>query len=133
MKKNRTEHISSSKLFFILCAGALILIAWNLITVSMQMFESQSKIAKFHNELEELQNRQKTLQAVEHFFQSDYFVEREARLKYGLQKKGEQAVIIQQPGASNSLGGVNTQDSKQRIQQNDPSTHSLWWQYFFGR
>lgn len=131
MSKKRTGDLSSTKFFFILLCIALGILVWKFVAVSIQLFESQSKISNMKEELEELQNRQNMLKNMESFFQSDFFAEREARLKYGLQKQGEHAVIIKNKNFETMREGLSEKEDGQV--QEKQSTPYAWKKFFFGK
>ena len=56
--------------------------------------------------------------------QTDYFKERQARLKLGLQKPGEQVVVIQDNESSET-------ESKIKYLGKKISNFRFWWSYFF--
>ncbi len=63
-------------------------------------------------------------------FQSETFIEREARLKLGMKKPGEKVVVVQRPwkrisGADIGLSGLDDGSSDQL------ANPVKWWYYFF--
>lgn len=70
----------------------------------------------------EIENQQ-ILKEIEQM-QTDYFKERQARLKLGLQKPGEQVVVIQ----DNESAEV---ESKIKYLGKEISNFRFWWSYFF--
>jgi len=58
------------------------------------------------------------------YLRSDEYVEREAREKLGMQKQGEQLVIV--PENMNNLSVAGDQD------MNNKKNWQLWLEYFFG-
>lgn len=70
----------------------------------------------------EIENQQ-ILKEIEQM-QTDYFKERQARLKLGLQKPGEQVVIIQDNESAEL-------ESKIKYLGKKISNFRFWWSYFF--
>ena len=70
----------------------------------------------------EIENKQ-ILKEIEQM-QTDYFKERQARLKLGLQKLGEQVVIIQDNEPTEA-------ESKIKYLGKKISNFRFWWSYFF--
>ena len=96
--------------------------------------EIEQDIARLQAEAQALSERQTELTQWQNTLQTEGFIEREARIKLGLKKPGEQVIIVQ-PVPQNS--GVDSGDSSLY----DLSTHdttsrsnpSKWWWYFFGQ
>lgn len=134
MRTKAKEKVSSSKWLLVCLVAVAVILIIKFANVSFQMFRSQSQIAALKSDLEQLQEHQKELQGLEHFFQSDYFAEREARLRYGMQKKGEKTVILKQSEPQQKLNQdviAENHNNKEKITQ--PFSNSLsWWLYFFG-
>lgn len=63
------------------------------------------------------------LNLVKQFEDAD-FLEKEARLKLGLQREGEKVVIINKSGTSSEVGGADNAWS-------NISNPMRWWNYFF--
>ncbi len=60
---------------------------------------------------------------------TEYFKEKAARLDLGLQRPGEQVIVVVP-----SDNGVQKQDAdKESSTDNDVSHFKIWWRYFFGR
>ncbi|MEK7648911.1 MAG: septum formation initiator family protein [Patescibacteria group bacterium] len=138
MRDKRTLSLHSSKLFFFTLSLVFVFLMWKFVSITLQTIESQSKIAALRSELEQMQSRQDNLKHMEEFFKSDFFAEREARMKFGLQKKNEQMVILQ----NNSKTSPFKKDSEPSEEKNpsliygqnspDRSIRVEWWKYFFG-
>lgn len=133
MSKKRSEHAPSSKILFMILAVLLVILLWKFAVVSFQLIQNQSNISTLRTSLEDLQHQQDLLNRMEQFFQSDYFAEREARLKYGMQKKGETAVIITQEKRSDSIGGDAQTGFRNESKNSALPNPRQWWFYFFGK
>jgi hypothetical protein len=59
-------------------------------------------------------------------YQSDFFLEKQARTKLNLKKEGEKVVVVRltDPGGQTRDGNVNTQAQKTNL--------GVWREYFFG-
>ena len=132
MKNRKNERISSSKYLFAALSAILIFLLWKFIVVSIQMINSQSHISSLKTELEGLQQKQNRLHEMEQFFKSDFFAEREARLKYGLQKKDEKAVIIKHEKQSADTAVQHRDAQSEGVQHQTLPVRAYWLKYFFG-
>lgn len=131
MRVKRGEWIASSKIAVFVLSAFLVVLIWKFASISFQMIQSQSHIYALKNDLASLKKQQQELQGMGQFLQSDYFLEREARLKYGMQKKGEKAVIIMKHPQENRdfyepINNSNVDSNEQPI-----SNRNQWWKYFF--
>src|SRR3989338_2957906 len=131
MKNRKNQHISSSKYLFAALSAVLIFLLWKFIVVSIQMINSQSHISSLKTELEGLQQKQNKLHEMEQFFKSDFFAEREARLKYGLQKKDEKAVIIKHEKQSADTAVQHRDAQSEGVQHQTLPVRAYWLKYFF--
>ncbi len=138
MKSRSISSIHSSKIFFFALSAVLVFLGWKFIGITFQNIESQSDISALRTQLEEMQSRQENLKRMENFFKSDFFAEREARMKFGLQKKEERMVILkeEQPSLFQEKNNAEFEKSgNDEIKTNSPrttSSRSRWWDYFFG-
>ncbi len=138
MKSKSVSSIHSSKLFFFALSAILVFLGWKFIGITFQNIESQSDISTLRTQLEEMQSRQENLKRMENFFKSDFFAEREARMKFGLQKKEERMVILKEEPLSLSQEKNNVDFDKSGNEENKTnsprttSSRSRWWDYFFG-
>lgn len=134
------KSLLSSKLFFFLCCAGLgvILIQW------IQLFPKSSttheEIQSVQKEVSQLETDQKRLQELNSFLQSDFFAEKEGRIKLGLQKKDEHVAVIDNEGEVSSVdasskrvsNGKNASLRQEIIETEKNKNASVWWHYFFG-
>jgi cell division protein FtsB len=81
------------------------------------------EIAELAQEAERLRVRNFQISALESSLSSGEFLEREARLKLGLQKAGEQAVVVRAPES-------HVTEAAPRPQAEAWSNTKKWWTYF---
>lgn len=72
---------------------------------------------------EEAANRE--LAGLIEYLGTDFFAEEEGRLKLGLQKPGEQVVVV--PEMSGTLARL----AEKEYNEKEPSNPRKWWNYFF--
>ncbi|PIR94554.1 hypothetical protein COT97_00755 [Candidatus Falkowbacteria bacterium CG10_big_fil_rev_8_21_14_0_10_39_11] len=89
-----------------------------------------AEITNLNQEIETLSSqKQEFLQTIDHY-NSDFFVEKEARTKLNLKKPGENIVVVK-------LDDINSVNSDDSSKVGDPGSNSsqnnlvLWWNYFF--
>lgn len=100
--------------------------------------ETHGEIQDVQKEVSQLETDQKKLQQLQTFLQSDFFAEKEARVKLGMQKKDEHVVVLE--------GDDSNSTNTQKVVQGDQKNSSLqqdgfepektknamvWWHYFF--
>ncbi len=122
MQKTSKKKLSSS---FLIIALALFLIY-----LGYQLFEVYQKNKLINQEMDSLEKEIIALEekilhlnSTIEYLESDLFIEEEGRTKLGLQKEGEQVVIITKPDPSTSS----------ELPENSGSQENWlnWWQYFF--
>ncbi|OGG86516.1 hypothetical protein A3B87_01505 [Candidatus Kuenenbacteria bacterium RIFCSPHIGHO2_02_FULL_39_13] len=82
-------------------------------------------INSLENEIAELDSRSFELTQMIKYLRSDEYVEREAREKLGMQKQGEQLIIVAENVNSLPVAGDHDLNNKKNWQ--------LWLEYFFGQ
>lgn len=116
----------------------LILLIFVLIVGTIREYLRQKELDKEMAALQEEINRlnldkSQFLSSIE-AYESKFFVEQEARLKFNLQNPGEKVLVIPQDGVKNSgkavdLGATSeTQTGKVQFYVNNVRA---WWKYFF--
>ncbi len=105
--------------------------------------EIQKEIERLEAEANELASRNISLSELKTAVQTESYIEREARLKLGMKKPGEEVVVIQEIGAGIEEGeqGETTQDKTDPLglvsmkNINDPQVANAtkWWYYFFDK
>lgn len=92
--------------------------------------DMKREISTLENELTALNsNHKKFLQSLEDY-QSDYFVEQEARQKLNLRQAGETVAVVNLGGSNNRE--ANPLNSGQAVSVGNQSNLLAWWDYFFG-
>jgi len=85
------------------------------------------EIKQLQEKIDELQKSNADFSEMQKYFQSEEFLEKEARLKLNLMKDGEKLIIVKQ---NESI--IAGQDSGE-AESGDISNIKKWWQYFFGK
>lgn len=99
--------------------------------------EIQSDIDSLQQQAQELAARNLQMTELKTAFQTESFIEREARLKLGLKRPGEELVIVQN-GQGVGVDESRPQDplailQEERLEGDTIANPSKWWYYFFDR
>lgn len=121
----------------VLCI-AIIAIGWKLLDLSRRNIETQTRISKLKSDLATIEEQGAALERMGQLIEGDYFVEREARLKYGMQKPGEHVVILKNEttsiqNTSKMIGEAtdNNNDDGSAKSSMIMSNTKRWLDYFF--
>ena len=116
---------SKSFIFFLLIVLVLAIIAFG--RESYRNFGINQEIKNLEKKIEQLKASNEELIGLEEYFQSEEFLEKQARLKLNLTKPGEKVIIIKQIEEDlKELG-------QEEIIAKEISNIQKWWEYFFGK
>jgi cell division protein FtsB len=93
---------------------------------SYRYFRVSQEIKNLEKRIEELEANNEELAKMEEYFQSEEFLEKEARLKLGLTKPGEKLIIIKQLEEE-----LEEEIKKEGTIAEEISNIQRWWEYFF--
>jgi cell division protein FtsB len=110
----------------------------------MRNSEIQSEIARLEEQARSLETRNLQIADLNTAFRTESFIEREARLKLGMKKPGENVVVIQEDGSTpgpiiDATDGMTAEAADPRLllavdrEPKELANPSKWWQYFFKR
>jgi len=116
-----------------------------LVLISIPLGANISKRNKINKEIKELEqeikqveNKNKDLEKLINYLESEQFVEEQARLNFGLKKAGEEVAVIK--GDENTPNNTTNSIEKnifkipglEKVQPAKPLTNpQRWWMYFF--
>jgi cell division protein FtsB len=89
-------------------------------------YQTNREIKTLQEKIEELQKNNAELAEMEKYFQSEEFLEKEARLKLNLIRDGEKLIIVKEDENKPA-----EEDEAKRIE--NISNFQRWWKYFFGK
>jgi len=95
----------------------------------------EKEITEMNAEIEQLKLRKENFLALVDNYQSNFFVEEEARTKFNLQKPGEQVAVIKL-NETNTLDNWTTAAAEDRaaaVKYDGKNNFVLWWEYFFNK
>jgi len=90
-------------------------------------YQTNREIKELQEKIEELKKNNLELAEMEKYFQSEEFLEKEARLKLNLIRDGEKLIIVKEE--ENNL--TEGQDEAKKME--NISNFRKWWRYFFGK
>lgn len=97
----------------------------------VRQYSIQQEIKELQEQAESLKTQNMELTQWQRLFQTEVFLEKEARLKLGLQKPGEQTVIIQRPQTQEDTLAQQTEQEAQEKKSSLWENPKKWWNYFF--
>ena len=135
MRKNQSSsllhRLLNSKVLIIVELCVVLFFTVAVVKEISRRWEINQEVKKLHAQIDSAKGKSTELSGLISYFQSDYYQEKEARLKLGLQKEGEQAVTI--PGlrdsATTSASVPTYLDTV--VRDSTTSIPSKWWNYFF--
>ena len=106
--------------------------------------EIQSEISKLQTQADTLAARNIALSELQTAIQTESFIEREARLKLGMKKPGEEVVVISGETGQGSAGQEDQEGQKDKADPLDLvldnqseltriANSTKWWYYFFDK
>mgnify|MGYP001604526162 FL=1 len=116
-----------SKFIILLAIPVLVLLLFKLGEVLVMSYETNKDIRSLEKTIGDLEKSQRELREFTSFLQSDFFAEKEARLKLGLQKEGEIAVALSSPAQMRKSSG-SQEDIADRRDAAQKSNSILWWE-----
>jgi len=109
------------KFFFIVIVVILLLIINNLVRSMWDIWQKKDVISQVERQLDFQKQENQKLKSALVYFQTPEFIEKEARDKLFMAKKGEQKILI--PQDSGISPGSENQDSEPNWKK--------WWNLFF--
>ncbi|MEA2064709.1 MAG: septum formation initiator family protein [Patescibacteria group bacterium] len=129
MKKKKSFFIkillSNFFLFFVLFIVAVL--GWRIYGEYGNNKFVDNEIEELKQEIKDLENSSKEFNKLIEYFNSDMFIEKEAREKFGLKKDGEEVIVVpKETGIDNKSQDylINNKDTKRFFPK-------FWWEYFF--
>lgn len=128
-----------SRWFYIVNVVLVLIVGFSFVREIIHSRDITRQIQSLQKQSELLQAQHLAIGDLKNAVQTESYVEREARLKLGLQKPGESLVILKNDVSSRSAD--DTSDSRKRSgteeQKNTPqkslANSSKWWYYFFNK
>lgn len=146
MRKPRPSFLKNLfglRIFLVINLVILFFLALSFGKEFMRNYDIQKEINELQARADDLESRNSEIAKLSTVIQTEFFVEREARLKLGLSKPGEKVVIIEGVQELTDRGAERTGDVIDHINQftsDDEAVDlksinnvTLWWYYFFNK
>ena len=135
IRTTKTTKKTIAPKFVLMLAGVLIVVL-GVIFFSEYANQKQldGEISELNAEIERLKLKKENFLTLIDRYQSDFYVEEEARTKMNLKRPGEQVVVIKlnEVGHLASLTPTSATSADQPTTAiNEESSFVLWWNYFF--
>jgi len=133
MKKGAREHNKSFfarfiVLFFVLL---IILFVFGIVREYAKKIELDKEIVSLQQELDQLKiDKNNFLDSIDSY-QSDFFLEQEAREKFNLKKQGEKVVVIPVDKYADNLNKQDQENKQSLVERSMGRNLQDWWNYFF--
>lgn len=134
------QRLLELRLLLVVNAVILVLFSLSFGREFIRNFEIQRDIESLQTQADELSATNLQISQLNTAFQTESFIEREARLKLGMKKPGETVVVIQSPQEGTAQEVVlSDQTDPLNILTDEPSTPervanpNKWWYYFFDK
>ena len=115
---------SKPSIFFLLLILIFIVIALG--RESYRFFRINQEIRGLEQRIEDIEKSNEELSKMKEYYQSEKFLEKEARLKLNLTKPGEKLIIIKQAEED-----PEEEVEKKKTIAEEISNIQKWWNYFF--
>ena len=92
----------------------------------------EAQVAERQRQQEFLEQQIANQRLENQFYQTDYFLELEARRQFGLVSDGESVIVLQGWRIDEQLAGWEGSFEAPPTEET-PSNWQLWWQFFWGR
>lgn len=106
------------------------------IQVVYKTYETETQIHTLQSQMNEGIKKREQLLDLQKIIQSDFFAEREARIKLGMKKENERVVVI--PSEAEKYEATISSKDNSSKQENSfgnknaqTKNSTLWWNYFF--
>jgi len=127
-RNSRLSGFFISPLFLsLVLLGLLAVIIFPLYKNMTNRYRIDREIEVLKSEIESMENGSNDLKKLLAYLESDQFAETEARLNFGMKKKGEEVVVIKEDETVAALGLAAD------VSMGDLPNPVKWLRYFFGR
>jgi cell division protein FtsB len=102
------------------------IVSWLFFLVGKTLYENwrvNKEVVALQQTIEETEQANREMKARIKYYQSDDYKEKIARERFGLQKPGEEVVIIVPE---------NKPAEVEEVKKDDRTNYQKWWDYFFG-
>lgn len=131
-KKNILSRIFFSNYFFPLIMILAAILGSSLFKSYSENKSIDSDLESLKKEIESLEKNNQDLGQLIEYFNSSFFVEKEAREKMGLKKDGETVLVLEDGVKYEGSGALNIEELKSEHSASaEKFLPKIWWNYFF--
>ena len=123
------SRVLGYKSFFVVSVAILILLGLSFGREFVRSSSIKKEISELEDERSQLEEKNISLSAYKDYLETEAFLEHEARDKFGLQKRGEKQVFIEED-VGTDFGGVQ-EKTEGAVGDDIVGTIKLWNWYFF--
>jgi len=129
--RKKAERILGNRTLIIIGVIILVFLSIALGKELLRRYEINREINQLETEISQLEERNLDLDELIEYFNTNSFVEKEAREKLGMQKEGETMVIINNDNQV-IINNQPVEASGQSVSGSEELTNpQRWWNYFF--
>lgn len=104
--------------------------------ISLRRSQMAHEVKRLSQEVARLDEERRRIEELQSYLSSDFFAEREARIRFGMQAKNEHAVVLESPQRALSQTESSEPRSSHLSNKGTPEQKkeqgNAWWSYFFG-
>lgn len=130
-KASSTKYIYGSTIFVLLGVTIIIMFGIPLIESINQRDQVESEISEIEQEIEDIRSENRDLENLIEYLESDQFLEEQARLNFGMKKKGESVVVVTENGKVAGASSASSDISNTEEAESASSNYRKWFNYFF--
>lgn len=94
-----------------------------------KQLEINEEVAELQEQIDDFESKNKNLEQLAQYLQTDDFKEKEAKQKLNLVKEGEKVVIVKKSEIEKTI--EEAEETKPEVEIDRPNYY-YWWYYFFG-
>lgn len=102
---------------------------YHFLRAKQKQLEINQEVTELQEQIDEFESKNKNLEQLAQYLQTDDFKEKEAKQKLNLVKEGEKVVIVKKSEVERTL--EKPQETKPEVEIDRPNYY-YWWYYFFG-
>jgi cell division protein FtsB len=122
-KESKIKNFFSSANLLLVLTIILIFLICSLARQTIKYFTIKKEINNLEKDIEKMEKKNLEMSASLEYLNSEFYKEKEARLKFGLQKPGEKVIILVPPKNQEEIEVVPSPRRESNLIK--------WWRYFF--
>ncbi len=125
-QKDKILYILSSKVFTVFLIGLFFVITTGIYEDYTRRQQFDQEIKNLEKKIEELEGKKTELSKLIDVLSSQRYIEKEARIRFGLKKRGEKVISVPDNVKKQAIAG---QDEVYTVKPN----YKMWIEYFFNK